>query len=50
MLWTISVVLLLLWVLGVVSATTLGGFIHVLLALAVAVVLLRAMQGSRPSE
>ena len=50
MLWTISVVLLLLWVLGIVSATTLGGFIHVLLAMAVAVVLLRALQGSRRSE
>ena len=50
MLWTISVALLLLWVLGIVSATTLGGFIHVLLAMAVAVVLLRVMQGRRPSE
>jgi hypothetical protein len=50
MLWTISVLLLLLWVLGIVSAYTLGGFIHVLLALAVAVVLLRTMQGRRSVE
>lgn len=50
MLWTISIVLLLLWVLGIVSATTLGGFIHVLLAMAVAIVLLRAMQGTPPSK
>jgi hypothetical protein len=50
MLWTIFVILLVLWVLGVVSAVTLGGFIHVLLALAVAVVLLRTMQGRRSVE
>ncbi|HEX7335889.1 MAG TPA: lmo0937 family membrane protein [Gemmatimonadales bacterium] len=50
MLWTVSFILFLLWALGIVSATTLGGFIHVLLAMAVAVVLLRAIQGSRPSE
>jgi hypothetical protein len=45
MLWTIFVVLLGLWLLGIVSANTFGGFIHVLLALAVAVALLRALQG-----
>ena len=44
MLWTIFVTLLMLWVLGVVSANTFGGFIHVLLALAVAVALVRALQ------
>ena len=44
MLWTIFVSLLALWLLGVVSANTFGGFIHVLLALAVAVALLRALQ------
>jgi hypothetical protein len=44
MLWTIFVVLLVLWLLGVVSSTTLGGFIHILLVLAVAVVLLRLIQ------
>jgi hypothetical protein len=45
MLWTIFVTLLVLWLLGVVSANTFGGFIHVLLALAVAVALLRAIRG-----
>jgi hypothetical protein len=45
MLWTIFVTLLALWLLGVVSANTFGGFIHVLLGLAVAVALLRALQG-----
>ena len=50
MLKTIFIALIALWLLGIVSATTLGGFIHVLLAMAVAVVLLRAIQGTRPSE
>jgi Family of unknown function (DUF5670) len=45
MLWTLFVTLLALWLLGVVSANTFGGFIHVLLALAVAVALVRALQG-----
>jgi hypothetical protein len=45
MLWTVFVILLALWVLGIVSANTFGGFIHVLLALAVAVALVRALQG-----
>jgi hypothetical protein len=44
MLWTIFVVLLTLWLLGVVSANTFGGFIHVLLWIAIAVVLLRVLQ------
>jgi hypothetical protein len=47
MLWTIFVTLLMLWVVGVVSANTFGGFIHVLLALAVGVALVRALQGRR---
>jgi hypothetical protein len=47
MLWTIFVILLVLWLLGIVSANTFGGFIHVLLAMAVAVVLLRVFQGRR---
>ncbi len=47
MLWTIAIVLLVLWLLGLVSSTTLGGFIHVLLAIAVIVVLLRIIQGRR---
>ncbi len=50
MLMTIFVALLALWLLGIVSAVTLGGFIHVLLALAVAVVLLRSMQQGRPAN
>ncbi len=48
MLWTIFVLLLILWVLGVVTSTTLGGFIHLLLLIAVAVVLIRIIQGRRP--
>jgi hypothetical protein len=45
MLWTIFVVLLALWLLGMVSSYTLGGFIHLLLVLAVVVVLIRLLQG-----
>jgi len=48
MLMTIFMLLLILWLLGVVSSYTLGGFIHILLLLAVAVVLLRIIQGRRP--
>jgi hypothetical protein len=48
MLWTIFVVLLILWLLGMVSNVTLGGFIHLLLLLAVATVLIRIIQGRRP--
>lgn len=48
MLWTIFVVLLVLWVLGLVTSNTMGGFIHVLLVIAVVVVLLRIIQGRRP--
>jgi hypothetical protein len=47
MLWTIAVVLLLLWALGVVSATTMGGFIHVLLLAALVLVLVRVIEGRR---
>jgi len=47
MLWTIVVVLLILWVLGLVSSYTLGGFIHFLLLLAIIVVLVRIIQGRR---
>lgn len=45
MLFTVAVVLLVLWLLGLVTATTLGGFIHVLLVIAVVMVLLRVIQG-----
>ncbi len=48
MLWTIFVVLLVLWLLGMVSSYTMGGFIHILLILAVAVVLIRVIQGRSP--
>jgi hypothetical protein len=48
MLWTIFGILLALWLLGIVSAYTFGGFINVLLVAAVGVVLLRAMQGGQP--
>ena len=48
MLWTIFLILLILWLLGMVSGTTLSGFIHVLLILAIAVVLIRIIQGRRP--
>lgn len=48
MLRTIFATLLALWLLGIVSANTFGGFIHVLLMVAVGVVLLRAIQGHRP--
>jgi len=48
MLWTIFVVLLVLWLLGMVTSYTMGGFIHILLLLAVATVLIRVIQGRRP--
>ena len=48
MLWTIFVVLLLLWLLGVVTSYTLGGFIHILLVLALVVMLIRIIQGRSP--
>ncbi len=47
MLWTIFVVLLVLWALGLATSYTLGGFIHLLLLLAIAVVLIRVIQGRR---
>jgi hypothetical protein len=47
-LWTIFVILLVLWLLGMVSSYTLGGYIHILLILAIAVVLIRVIQGRRP--
>ena len=48
MLWTIAVVLLILWLLGMVRSYTLGGFIHILLVLAVIAVLVRIIQGRSP--
>ena len=49
MLNTILIVLLVLWLLGMVSSYTLGGFIHLLLILAIAVVLIRVIQGRSPA-
>ncbi len=48
MLYTIAVVLLILWLLGLVSSYTMGGFIHILLVIAVVVVLLRIISGRKP--
>ena len=48
MLWTVFCVLLILWALGVVTSYTLGGFIHLLLVIAIAAVLIRIIQGSTP--
>jgi asparagine N-glycosylation enzyme membrane subunit Stt3 len=48
MLTTILVLLIVLWLLGMVSSYTLGGFIHILLVLAIALVLIRVIQGRRP--
>ena len=48
LLMTIGVVLLVLWLLGLVASYTLGGFIHILLVLAVIIILVRIIQGRRP--
>ena len=48
MLYTIAVVLLVLWLLGLVTSTTLGGFVHVLLVIAMVMVLLRLISGRKP--
>ncbi len=48
MLWTIFVILLVLWLLGMVSSYTMGGFIHILLVIALAIILIRVIQGRRP--
>jgi hypothetical protein len=48
MLWLIFMILLVLWLLGMVTSYTLGGFLHLLLILAVAAVLIRVIQGRRP--
>lgn len=47
MLWTIFVILLVLWLLGLVTSYTVGGFIHILLVLAVIVLVIRLVQGRR---
>ena len=48
MLWTIALILLVLWALGLVSSFTMGGFIHLLLVAAIVLVLVRVIQGRRP--
>lgn len=48
LLWTIFVILLILWLLGVVTSYTMGGFIHILLVIAIVMVLIRIIQGRRP--
>jgi hypothetical protein len=48
MLWTIAVLLVILWLLGMISSYTMGGFIHILLLLAIVTVLIRVIQGRRP--
>ena len=48
MLYTIAVVLLVLWALGMVTSYTISGFIHILLVLAIIMVLIRVIQGQRP--
>jgi len=48
MIWTIALVLVILWLLGLVSSYTMGGFIHVLLVIAIIVVLVNIIQGLRP--
>ncbi len=48
MLWTIAVVLFILWLFGFVSGYTIGNFIHILLVIAIIIVLIRVIQGRRP--
>jgi hypothetical protein len=48
MLWTIAVVLLILWVLGLVTTYTMGGVIHLLLVIAIVVILLNVIRGRKP--
>ena len=48
MLWTIAVILFVMWALGLATSYTLSGFVHILLVLAIVVVLIRVIQGRRP--
>ena len=48
MLWTIAVILFVMWALGLATAYTVSGFIHILLVLAIMVILIRVIQGRRP--
>ncbi len=48
MLWTIFVILIVMWLLGMISGYVIGGFIHILLVIAIVVVLIRIIQGRKP--
>jgi len=48
MLWTVAVILLSLWALGLITGHTMGGFVHVLIVIAIVVVLVRVISGRRP--
>jgi Family of unknown function (DUF5670) len=48
MLWTIFIILLVLWLLGLVSSYTMGGFIHILLVIAIVVLIIQLISGRRP--
>ncbi len=48
LLWTVAVILIILWLLGLVTSYTLGGFVHILLVLAIVMILIRVIQGRRP--
>jgi hypothetical protein len=48
LLWTVAIILIILWALGLVTSYTLGGFVHLLLVLAIIVVFIRVIQGRRP--
>jgi hypothetical protein len=48
MIWTIFVILVVLWLLGLISGYTIGGFIHILLVIAIVVVLIRIIRGRKP--
>jgi len=48
MLWTICVILIILWLLGVVTSYTMGGLIHILLVVAIIIILVRVIQGRKP--
>jgi len=47
MLWTIAVIMLILWLLGLITSYTMGGFVHILLVIAIVVVLVRVIRGRR---
>ncbi|CAN5295643.1 hypothetical protein BH11PSE11_BH11PSE11_10510 [soil metagenome] len=48
MLYTIAVILIILWLLGLVSSVTMGGFVHILLVVAIVIILVRVISGRRP--